>query len=63
MNEYSKITETQYYMNPKNGLINNSFEEQVIYHKWVVAKKIPRNNKIMAKIDPSTVPVKSSKNV
>jgi len=46
MNEYSKITGTQYYMNPKNGLINNSFEEQVIYHKWVVAKKIPRNNKM-----------------
>jgi hypothetical protein len=45
MNEYSKITETQYYMNP-NGLINNSFEEQVIYHKWVVAKKIPRNNRM-----------------
>ena len=26
MNEFSKLTETQYYMNPRNGLINNSFD-------------------------------------
>ena len=46
MNEYYEITGIKYYLNPRNGLIDNSFEEQVIYHKWVVAKKIPRNNRM-----------------
>ena len=42
--EYSKEMGVKFYLDD-NALLKATLEEQMLYHKWVLAKKIPRNER------------------